>query len=337
MKFLRREEVGVDLVKGDPDQPRKYFNPDTIKSMAATMIHGLKKEATGLINDIELDDKYVVITGEQRFRAAKLAGKSTVMCKIFTNIDPDERYYRQGLENLTRGNMTPMEVSDWIVKVLVSMGWTPSKPGLLGQERTAIGTYSGDKYVVELAEKIGVTKQFIYEKLSHQNEKESVKEYLRKPDAKSSIIRSINQRAPDELKDTLKDKVLDGSIKNREVADELIRALVGYEDEKIPPPTVKKKLLETPYTEPTVRENLKKISEIFPEKTHKEGEIERDSELSKALSANTTQLYVLLGRLDPQKIPPTHRRSIISGFEQLIGRLETMIDLLSGKTLMSGE
>ena len=68
-------EVDIAQIIPNPDQPRKTFDPETIKDLSKT----IKK--IGLIQPIVavLDrDKYVIVAGERRFRAAQVAGLKTV-------------------------------------------------------------------------------------------------------------------------------------------------------------------------------------------------------------------------------------------------------------------
>jgi len=63
--------MDVNLIKPDPDQPRKTFNEDDIVATAFTI------ESQGLINPIEIDENNMIVTGEIRWRASKLAGVYT--------------------------------------------------------------------------------------------------------------------------------------------------------------------------------------------------------------------------------------------------------------------
>ena len=66
-------EIDINEVMANPDQPRKTFDPEAIKELSKTV------KKYGLIQPIiaVLDkDKYIIVAGERRFRAAQMAGLS---------------------------------------------------------------------------------------------------------------------------------------------------------------------------------------------------------------------------------------------------------------------
>ena len=68
-------EIAIEEVIPNPDQPRKNFDPEAIKELSKTV------KKYGLIQPIiaTLDrDKYVIVAGERRYRAAQVAGLKTV-------------------------------------------------------------------------------------------------------------------------------------------------------------------------------------------------------------------------------------------------------------------
>ena len=71
----------------DPDQPRKEFAPDAIARLAES----LKKH--GQLQPIRVRwnatvGKWVVISGERRYRASAVAGLKTVACVFVDGIQP---------------------------------------------------------------------------------------------------------------------------------------------------------------------------------------------------------------------------------------------------------
>lgn len=98
-------EVDINLVIPNPDQPRKNFDPDAIKELSKTV------KKYGLIQPIiaTLDrDKYVIVAGERRFRAAQMAGLKVVpvIVKTLTRKQIDEIAL---IENIQRQNLNPIE------------------------------------------------------------------------------------------------------------------------------------------------------------------------------------------------------------------------------------
>ena len=112
MKNYKHQITYVDptLIKPDPDQPRKA-NLEKVDALAVNI------KAEGIINPIEVDENYVIITGEHRWRAALKLKLKTVPVKIFSISDPFDRFVRQVAENSNQDVMTPMESARAISRI----------------------------------------------------------------------------------------------------------------------------------------------------------------------------------------------------------------------------
>lgn len=98
-------EIAIEEVIPNPDQPRKTFDQEAIKELSKTV------KKYGLIQPIvaTLDrNKYVIVSGERRYRAAQLAGLKTVpvIVKTLTRKQIDEIAL---IENIQRQNLNPIE------------------------------------------------------------------------------------------------------------------------------------------------------------------------------------------------------------------------------------
>jgi len=64
--------VDIDLVLTSPDQPRKYFNPDTLAELSSSI------KEKGVLQPIVIrktnEDEIFLVAGERRLKAAKMAG-----------------------------------------------------------------------------------------------------------------------------------------------------------------------------------------------------------------------------------------------------------------------
>ena len=98
-------EVDIAQVIPNPDQPRKNFDPEAIKELAKTVKrYGLIQPIIAILDR----DKYVIVAGERRFRAAQQAGLKTVpvIVKNLTRKQIDEIAL---IENIQRQNLNPIE------------------------------------------------------------------------------------------------------------------------------------------------------------------------------------------------------------------------------------
>lgn len=108
IKPQKKDQV-VDLNIGEifanEDQARKTFDEDKLKDLARSI------ESYGVIQPIivrKLDEKYEIIAGERRYRASKLAGKTTIPA-IIKDLDDYQREKISLIENVQREDLNPYE------------------------------------------------------------------------------------------------------------------------------------------------------------------------------------------------------------------------------------
>ncbi len=114
----------IDRIVADPDQPRKEFSDDAIERLAASLLkHGQLMPIRVRWNP--KIGKWVVISGERRFRAATRAGLKTVAC-VFADdgLSPSEILQEQIVENLLREDLKPIEQARAYRQLMDLHGWT---------------------------------------------------------------------------------------------------------------------------------------------------------------------------------------------------------------------
>jgi len=101
-------DLSIASLKQDPDQPRKYFDEQALAELQASIArHGvlqpiLVRKGSGA--------SYVIVSGERRFQAARLAGLTSIPA-ILTDGNPAEISI---IENLLRENLTAIEEAEAI-------------------------------------------------------------------------------------------------------------------------------------------------------------------------------------------------------------------------------
>ena len=100
-------DVGISSIDPDPEQPRTQFEPTSINALGKSIADG------GLIQPIRVREhpenpfRFLIVTGERRWRAAKSAGLDSIMCiKVDEASDHEEM---QLIENIHREDFTPLE------------------------------------------------------------------------------------------------------------------------------------------------------------------------------------------------------------------------------------
>ncbi len=100
-------EIAISDIFANPDQPRKDFDEEALNELAAS----IKKH--GVIMPIIVNrsgNRYMIIAGERRFRASKIAGLDTVPV-IVKNYDERQIKEISLIENLQREDLNPIEAA----------------------------------------------------------------------------------------------------------------------------------------------------------------------------------------------------------------------------------
>ena len=101
--------IEVDRITPDPDQPRKDFDAEALERLAASI------KARGQLQPIRVRwapevERYVVVVGERRWRAAMKAGIKAVACVIVQGSPTHEDLLEDQLvENAVREDLKPVE------------------------------------------------------------------------------------------------------------------------------------------------------------------------------------------------------------------------------------
>ena len=107
----------IPIVKLQPNlhQPRQYFSQESIDRLAQSFS---KQGFKGAINVRIIDsDKYEIVAGERRWRAAKQAGLKKVRCLV-DNYSDEEALEFALVENLQREDLSKLEETQGILKLI---------------------------------------------------------------------------------------------------------------------------------------------------------------------------------------------------------------------------
>ena len=130
------EEMPLSKIYPNPNQPRKNFDEQTLKELADS----IKKH--GVIMPIVVNDddsgKYMIIAGERRYRATKLAGLDSLPV-IIRKYTPREIKEISLIENLQREDLNPIEAASAMKQLMVDYKLTQDELAeRIGKSRPAI-------------------------------------------------------------------------------------------------------------------------------------------------------------------------------------------------------
>ena len=105
---IGRRTVPIDLIERNPRNPRRDFPPDQLDELAASL------KQHGIVQPIVVrplpgeDERYEIIAGERRWRAAQLAGLHDVPVTIL-DVPDREALELAIVENVQRADLNPVE------------------------------------------------------------------------------------------------------------------------------------------------------------------------------------------------------------------------------------
>src|SRR5579862_9572762 len=113
-------ELAIDQIKSGKYQPRREMDAEALEELANSI------RSQGIIQPLivrPMDDKYEIIAGERRWRAAQLAGLNEV--PVIIRHIPDEAAIAIALiENIQRENLNPVEESLALQRLIDEFGMT---------------------------------------------------------------------------------------------------------------------------------------------------------------------------------------------------------------------
>jgi ParB family chromosome partitioning protein len=98
----------LDRIVADPTQPRTEFDEEGLQQLADSLKERGQLQPIRVRWDGALD-RYVVVVGERRFRAAGLAGLETIACVVAAEASVEDILEDQLVENALRLDLKPIE------------------------------------------------------------------------------------------------------------------------------------------------------------------------------------------------------------------------------------
>jgi len=117
---IGQARLDMQRIDSNPSQPRQDFDPDEMRSLAASISdHGLLQPV--VVRRVE--DRYELIAGERRLRAARQAGWTELPANI---VEADDRQTAELaiVENLQRRDLNPLEKAASFQRYLEQYGCT---------------------------------------------------------------------------------------------------------------------------------------------------------------------------------------------------------------------
>ena len=130
------DEIPIEFIQPGKYQPRTYFAEESIAELSDSI------KAQGVIQPIVLrpigDDRYEIIAGERRWRAAQLAGIEKIPAVIRT-VDDESALAMSLIENIQREDLNPLEEATALQRLIDDFQFTHQEVAdAVGKSRSAV-------------------------------------------------------------------------------------------------------------------------------------------------------------------------------------------------------
>ncbi len=283
-------EVPIQKLKRDPTQPRQWKDPEYISDLAKSIV------TEGIINPIEIDENYVIVTGEMRWTAAQEAGLKTVPCKII-DVDADRRFLRQVIENIHHNTMSPIDTGKALKRLL----------------KNAPMNGPSDKGYAWLGKLIGRRNDYIAEYVSLLDESRELQKAINKGTVQ---VRSalILRRLPGGIREEVEERVIAGEFFSLDVLMILAKALKEH-------PEMSKEILRKKYHNVSTAQTTEILIGISPIFTPLHRQIELGQKLPDKINSMAMELSRILEESHASGVGSIHLRDTVTSLRILEERI----------------
>ena len=132
-------EVAISDIIPNPLQPRRDFDDETLQELATSIAE------LGVIQPITLkrqeSGKYIIISGERRWRASQIAGLETLPAYI-RDVDDEDLHAMALVENIQRENLNAIEIALGMQRLVEECGLTQEAMAQkVGKKRSTVSNY----------------------------------------------------------------------------------------------------------------------------------------------------------------------------------------------------
>jgi ParB family chromosome partitioning protein len=196
--------VDIDLITADPDQPRKYFDQPALSELSQSI------KQKGVLQPViirkDQAGKIVLVAGERRFRAAKMAGLEKIPA-VMTKGNPLEISI---IENLQRENLTPIEEAEALSRMIEEHSYTQDKLAfVIGKAKSTISeTISLNRLPDEIKNEVRRAEQYprrLLVEIAKQDTKKAMIDLFKRVkdgNLKSEDVRDIARKRPERTQRT---------------------------------------------------------------------------------------------------------------------------------------
>lgn len=286
-------QIPINNLSPDPCQPRQRFNDKELREMAVS----IKNE--GIINPIEIDSNNVIVTGERRWRAAKIAGLESVPCFV-NDIQGKERYKHQLIENAHHNTMSPIDTAKAYINL---MKMYKVKGGR---------KFYNDKGISWLSSELGTSRAMIGKHLQLLEETEGFQNAVE--DGKIGVTTvEVLRTCPDKYKRKIRNRLIEGKIGSRDSGCAIVRAIRDNPDKA-------DRIANEDYTGKSYVDVIKMLDSIVPDKD--EEALNHQLESGADIAKQASQLINLLSVTPLNQVSGPNLALVLMGLSRLKSKID---------------
>jgi ParB family chromosome partitioning protein len=191
-------EIAVDLISPNPKQPRRHFDEEALGELADSV------RVLGVIQPVtvkaEADGRYIIISGERRWRAARMAGLETV--PVYVREADDQTLHEMALvENIQRQDLNAMEVAISLQRLMEECSLTQDRLSeRVGKKRSTIANYLR---LLHLPDEVQLAVKEGFISMGHAKAIASAPENARLPLLRKTVKKGLSVRQTEEAAATV--------------------------------------------------------------------------------------------------------------------------------------
>jgi ParB family chromosome partitioning protein len=190
--------IPVGSIVPDPDQPREEFDPEALQRLADSLTRHGQLQPIAVRWDAAMD-RFIIVYGERRWRAAMLAGLVTISAKVFDRvIGPDDRLMMQLIENSCREESKPIKQAKAYRSLMDVNGWSAA----------------------QVARELSIDKARIIRAVALLDLPDEVRDHVESGRISPATAYEITKAKPEEQADLAR-RVVEEGLRRDDVADEI--------------------------------------------------------------------------------------------------------------------
>lgn len=131
--------IDIKRVLPNPDQPRKIFDDKSLLDLSSSIKE--KGVLQPLIVQKSNNGKFIIISGERRWRATMMAGQEKIPC-VIRQSDANDSLEVSLIENIQREDLNPMETAEALNRFVEDFNFTQEEIAKkVGKERATVANY----------------------------------------------------------------------------------------------------------------------------------------------------------------------------------------------------